>query len=400
MTVNNFEASEQCLNVFACPTDYRPSRFFRKYNQSFVPPIYHSNLSDIKRETGADAPLLWGWTFDQLADSLALRRDAQEFGSYVSDRHQGAIPCAASKVSEVFKSAYLRVLEALASSKLIDAASLRDLAAIVCPVDLSLWNVGSIEQPEWWPRASGARQQLPSSVDWQTTESLILKEMGDGHLVLAEGPLSEQNDHLQSGHFRLLPFAYRVIGKDMPTAEQIFYVLNRSSWSIDSAHHKALSILQAPMEDWIDSKQDGIHAGDLLLLPMLAHIETININCWQSWRGANPLMFPTKHLSGGGLKTIGDQSWSLINQGKTVFKGFSWLKGPQLKIRFDYGLCGQFATLNYSWLDEFLGQRNLKLAFVLKHDYRVRESQYHEYLTSSFAKLLNFSTIITTGSNR
>lgn len=330
MSVNSFEASEQCLDVFACPADYRPSRFFRKYNQSFVPPIYHSNLSDLKRKIAADAPLLWGWTFDQLADSLDLRRNAEEFGSYVSDRHQGAIPCAASKVSEVFKSAYLRVLEALASSKFIDAASLRDLAAILCPVDLSLRNIGSVEEPEWWPIASGAKEHLPSSADWQKTESLILKRIDDGQLVFAEGPLSEQKDDLQSVHFTLLPFAYRLIGKDIPTAENIFYLLNRSRWSIDSAHQEALSILQAPLSDWTDKKQDGIHAGDLLLLPLLAYIETININCWQSWRGANPLTFPTKHLCGGGSKTIDGRSWSLAQRGQTVFRGSSWLKGPQL----------------------------------------------------------------------
>lgn len=399
MSANNLRASEQCVDVFACPADYRPSRFFRRYNESFVPPIYHRTLIDLKRETGADAPLLWGWTFDQLADSIALRKTAEEFGRYVSDRHEGAIPCAASKASEVLKSAYLRVLEALARTNVIDAASLRDLGAIVAPIDLSLWNLGSVEEPEWWPKASGAKEQLPSSVDWQRTESLILKEIGDGQLIFAEGPSSEETDNLESVHFTLLPFAYRVIGKRIPTAEEVLFLLNRSAWSIDGAHPKALSILQAPLRDLTDTKQDGIHAGDLLLLPMLARVKTTNINCWQWWRGANPLMFPTKHLCGDGSKVIDDRSWSLIQQGKAVFRGSSWLNGPQLRLGFQYGLFGQFATLEPSWLNEFLEQRELKLGFVLKHDYRIRKSEYSEYSTSSFAKLSNFSSLVTTGLN-
>ena len=395
MSVNdNFEASKEILNVFSCPPDYRPSRFFLRYKEAFVPPIYLMNLNRLKRGTGADTPTLWGWTFDQLADGRLLRRDAPEFGRYSQNQHKGSIPCAASKVSEVFKSAYLRVLEALCSAKLIDTSELRGLAGIVCPNDLSLWDIGSVEEPDWWPRASAAKEQIPASVDWERTEHLALKNVGDEQLVYAEGPLLEQKDDMQSVHFTLMPFAYRVIGREIPSPEDIFFMLNRSTWSIGSTHRQALSVFQAPLQDWIDEDQDGIQADDLLLLPMLAHVETININCWQSWRGHNPLKFPSKHLSVGGSKSTDNQSWSLSQQGEVVFKGLNWLKGPQLRLTFQYGLCGQFAVMNRSWLNKFLDRRNLKLAFVLKHDYRVRESEHREYSTSSFTKLLNFSSIV------
>ena len=66
--------------------------------------------------TNINAIQLWGWTFDQLADELAINKDANDFGSYVAQRKEGTIPCASSRVSEVFKSAYLRVLEALWSA--------------------------------------------------------------------------------------------------------------------------------------------------------------------------------------------------------------------------------------------------------------------------------------------
>jgi hypothetical protein len=105
-------------------------------------------------------------------------------------------------------------------------------------------------------------------------------------------------------------------------------------------------------------------------------------------------------LSAGCTVASDDCRWYLNTQGQPVFTGHSWQQGPQIKVQFQYGLSGQFATLDRSWLDTFLEQRDLKLAFALKHVYRIRESEYREYSTSSFAKLLNFSPVIMMSSNR
>src|ERR1035437_7431233 len=196
------------LEVFACPPDYSPSRFFTKYNKAYVPPIYHSNLTDVARSTSTDVLRLWGWTFDRLSEQTGNRKDAQEFGRYVSDHRDGIIPCGSSLTTEVFKSAYLRVLEALASTKLIDESSHLELSAIVCPLDLSLWQIGSNERPKWWPKASQTTGTLHSSEDWEKTSEIALASASGGSLVFAEGPLYSNEDVLQSSYFTLIPFGY------------------------------------------------------------------------------------------------------------------------------------------------------------------------------------------------
>jgi hypothetical protein len=179
--------SSHTLEVFACPPDYLPSKFFNKYNKAYVPPIYHSNLTDVARSTGTDVLQLWGWTFDQLSEQTGNRKDAQEFGRYVSDHRDGIIPCGSSLTTEVFKSAYLRVLEALASTKLIDESSHLELSAIVCPLDLSLWQIGSNERPQWWPRASQTAGPLQSSDDWQRTSEIAMTSVNGGALSSRKG---------------------------------------------------------------------------------------------------------------------------------------------------------------------------------------------------------------------
>jgi hypothetical protein len=394
MSFDPQDPSSHSLEVFACPSDYTPSRFFARYNKSFVAPIYHKNLADIGRFTNTDVLKLWGWTFDQLAERISIRRDAQEFGSYVADRRDGTVPCAASTVSEVFKSAYLRVLEALSSANMIDEASLRALSAIVCPVDLSFWEIGAEEQPSWWPRVSQSKENFQSSEEWEKTSELPLTTLDGSDLIFAKGPLTSEKDDLQSVSFSLIPFGYKVAGKHLPPAGQIFNLLKRPVWSLDSMHPKALSIFDAPLPEWTSDNQEGIRIGDLLMLPLLARIDTANINCWQYWRGMNPLVFPAAHLAKGGAAAVSARAWSLKDEGRTVFSGFNWTNGPMRRLRFQFGECGQFATCDRAWLESFLGKKNLNLGFVLNHNYRIRKSEYSEYESSSFAKLLRVNQII------
>jgi hypothetical protein len=394
MILDSQGPSPHSLEVFACPPDYAPSRFFGKYNKSFVAPIYHMNLTEIGRSTNIDVIKLWGWSFDQLADRVGLRRDAQEFGRYVADHREGMIPCAASTVSDVFKSAYLRVLEALSSANMIDEASLRALSAVVCPVDFSFWKIRTKERPGWWPEAPQNKEALQSSEEWERTSELALKVLDGTDVIFAEGPLSSEKNDLQSISFSLIPFGYRVVGRYLPPAEQIFNLLNRPIWSLDSMHPKALSIFEAPLSEWAADRHEGIHFGDLRMLPLLARIDSTNINCWQYWRGMNPLVFPAECLAQGAAAAAGDQCWNLEEQGLVVFTGYNWMRGPLRRLGFQYGECGQFATCSRAWLESILCKNDLKLGFVLNHKYRVRKSEHSEYESSSFAKLLNVDQII------
>ena len=352
------------------------------------------HLTEIGHSAHIDVIKLWGWSFDQLADRVALRRDAKDFGRYVADHREGMIPCAASTVSDVFKSAYLRVLEALSSANMIDDASLRALSAAVCPVDFSFWKIGTKERPGWWPDAPQNKGGLQSSEEWEKTSGLALKVLDGNDVIFAEGPLSTEKNELQSISFSLVPFGYRVVGRDLPPAEQIIKLLNRPVWSLDSTHPKALSIFEAPLSEWTADRHEGIHVGDLRMLPLLARIDSTNINCWQYWRGMNPLVFPAEYLARGAAAMANDQSWDLVDQGRSVFTGYNWTRGPMRRLGFHYGEYGQFATCNRAWLESFLGKNNLKLGFALNHRYRVRKSEHDEYESSSFAKLLNFGQVI------
>jgi hypothetical protein len=394
MSAEPYNRDRHSLEVFACPSDYAPSHFFVRYNKSFVAPIYHSNLEDIERSTGISVLQLWGWTFDQLADQVGLARDAQDFGSYVADHREGTIPCAASRTSDVFRSAYLRVLGALSSANRIDDSALRDYSAIVCPLDFSFWDIGAVARPDWWPQAPPRKDGLQSPDDWVETSKLALRNIDGRELIYADGPAFSEKHELQAVHFSLVPFAYRVLGTRLPTAERIFNLLQRPTWSLDSLHPKQLSFFDAPLSEWVPDDHEGIHIGDLILLPLLARIHTANINCWQYWRGTNPLVFPAAYLAQEGVAATDITSWSLQREPQTLFSGFNWSSGPMGRLGFQFGACGQFATIDRVWLQALLDKNQLKLGFVLNHEYRIRKGEYGDREDSSFAKLLDFERLI------
>lgn len=393
MKPNPQVSSKHSLKVFACPPDYSPTRFFNRYCKQYVAPIYHMHLSEIGRSTNINAIQLWGWTFDQLADELVIKKDAHDFGSYVAQRKEGTIPCASSRVSEVFKSAYLRVLEALWSAKLLDDASFRALSAIVCPVDFSFWNIGVIERPGWWPQASTGKEGLKSSDEWQQTSDIALRDIDGRQLIFAAGPCSSTDEELQSARFSLVPFAYRVSGPRLPTPERIAELLDLPTWSVDVMQAKPLSLFEVPLSEWEPSRQEGVRIGDLMLLPLLARIDSTNINCWQYWRGTSPLMFPTELLAQG-TAALGESGWHLERDGQRAFSGYDWTQGPMQRLRFQFNDCGQFATADRTWLEATLAEHKLKLGFVLSHEYRIRKSEYSDHEESTFAKLINFSSLI------
>jgi hypothetical protein len=387
-------SSKHSLEVFACPSDYSPTRFFTRYCKQYVAPIYHMHLSEIGRTKGTDIIQLWGWTFDRLADKLAIKRDADDFGGYVAQRKDGTIPCASSRVSEVYKSAYLRVLEALWSANLLDDATYRALSTIVCPVDFSFWDIGVIERPGWWPQASTKMEGLESKDEWQRTSELASRDIDGKQLIFAAGPCSAPDDELQSIRFSLVPFGYKVTGSRLPTPERIAELLYRPTWSVDVMQNKRLSFFEVPLSKWESSGQEGIRIGDLLLVPLLARIESTNINCWQYWRGMSPLMFPTAPLARGTV-AVGPKEWSLEADSKRVFSGYNWTQGPLQRLRFNFNDAGQFASADPTWLEAALNERGFKLAFVLSHEYRIRKSEYSDHDESTFAKLLHFSSLIT-----
>lgn len=397
MTERDDKASEGYTEVFACPPDYVPTRFFQKYNIGFVPPVYRDSLIAIGRSTRVDIVQLWGWTFDRLAEHVGIGTDTHAFSSYTHDHRDGNIMCASSRVSEVFKSSYLRVLEALEHVRLIDRAVLRALSANVCPIDLSFWKIGFSERPEWWPAASPKSTTLSSIEGWESTGSLALKIIESGQLLYMQGPFVRlDEDPLQQSTFRLIPFAYQISGPAIPDAAEVARRLMRASWVIDPEAKSALSVFDVALDQWTEQDQRAFQIGDLRVVPLVAKTNTINTNCWQCERGLHRPAFPSTYLLGEGRASYDERSWKYVENEKELFVGRDWVAGPNDRMaKTEVVQHGQFAEIDCKWLDGILAENSFELAFIQEHTYWTRKNDHSDPEKSQFFNYLNLKQIIT-----
>lgn len=397
MTDRGGTVSEVYQEVFACPPDYVPTRFFQKYNIGFVPPVYRDSLIAIRRTIGLDVVQLWGWTFDRLTERVGSGTDTHAFSSYTHDHRDGNIMCASSRVSEVFKSSYLRTLEALEHARLIDRAVLRALSANVCPIDLSFWKIGFSGLPEWWPAASQQSKPLSSIEGWERTGALALKIIEGGQLFYMQGPFVRlEEDPLQQSTFRLIPFAYQISGPAIPGAVQVARGVLRASWTINPEEKSALSVFDVPLDQWTEEDQRAFQVGDLSVVPLVANVNTINTNCWQCERGLHRPVFPSTYLIGEGRASYDERSWKYVEGEEELFVGRDWVAGPIGRMgKTEVVQHGQFATIDRKWLDRILAENSFELGFVQEHTYWVRKNDYSDYEKSQFFDYLNLRRIIT-----
>ena len=396
MTSRSEGPPESSLEVFSCPSDYAPSYFFTRYSGAFLAPIFRESLAALGRSKGIDAIKLWGWTFDNLSEKIDINRDVNQISRYAQDHRQGHIMCSSTRVSEVYKSSYLRVLEALHASGKINRSQLFEFSAKICPVDLSLWNIGFSQCPDWWPSTRSRAGGVNAVEAWDDTAVLASKEDSGARLFYAAGVFAEGDESsLQKSAFRLTPFAYKVVGGKIPEAAKVEKLLRVASWSVDPEAKSALSILNAPLSDWSADQQRGFRIGDLLVLPLAARVQTTCINCWQCARELLSPVLPSAYLIGEGEVECDENSWRYLEDGMALFTGRDWLHGPIDRIK-DSGFIqhGQFAFADRNWLEGLLAENECKLAFLQEHIYLVRKDEHSEPETSHFFAYLGLDRLI------
>lgn len=144
--------------------------FFEKWIQHFLPPIYHFLAKEV--ETREHIPFLRQWSFEwhgllEAIDQKPSRDALDSRGYHESDHYVTWDPV----VSEVYRSAYLRVLAWAVDTGRLSDSKARMLAREACPVDLGLWRLQPSQRPDWWPIVD----DTPGEID--ITPALVLSKV-------------------------------------------------------------------------------------------------------------------------------------------------------------------------------------------------------------------------------
>ncbi len=384
------------LDFAQIANDYEIHIFFSRYVRSFVPPWFDETAAEIQRNTGRDFKRIWGWAFDQFMNATNTAYELGTVGRYSFGLYGDMALGATSRISEIYRTSFVSTVDWFARQGWLDESFAAEYCLKICPLDPSLWEIGYSSKPEWWPNA-GAEAEITMITEWSACESLVELRQQNFRLFVAEGTITPNPDRpLISTAFRLLPFAYRVHGREILSAESVAALIGRAFWQKAPTAPRPICMFEGSFSGWVPFFQRTAQAKDLEVLPLIARIHNTNINQWHPWRGVHLPFFPALSLIDGGRPDHDNFSWVYRNEADSVtFRASDWKTGTLERINTNkYMLHGQYAFADQEWLANRLEKENYRLGFVLSTFVKQRKDEYAEAKKMHQHQLLDFSPII------
>lgn len=153
--------------------EIKHKEYFQKYIKYYIPPIYSFWAKHIEDRALTPFTSYWCSEWDQAVKrhTVALSDNMRYWMSHQGNKYTPAD----TKMSEIYRSAYIRTLARMVSDGRVDWEVATSLAAEICPIDLSLWHVRPQARPTWWPNCNeDAGEELDTTmlVVWRQVEQM------------------------------------------------------------------------------------------------------------------------------------------------------------------------------------------------------------------------------------
>lgn len=358
------------------PATFSPPEFFMRHVESFLPPAFHDWAQMI--EDTERIPFIRQWSFEwenlMSREGLEARTDAAEYwGRPSSDKRFAP---ADSRISEVYRSAFLRALAWASRFRKVDSRTALFFAAKTCPVDLALWQIPVGQAPTWWPfvqATSGQMDTTPAEV-WSRIEQLWQKQtacqqwnggdVGNQQVLLAAGGLVSPAPH--SSELKILGGFQRCLGSRPPELAEVYEAVRK-------APHKDALLIRSQWHSLLrctgklSSAPNGaftVRVADWDMLPATVSLRSPTVPRWQAWRMHYALRAPMPFLTDNALaieanpvavqfrsKSGGESKWR------------DWHRGVQEEYaRNQPEPAGYYLTAPRAWIESL--ERQLVAKFV------------------------------------
>ncbi len=394
-------------NIQLAPTGYEASEFFLKHVQTFLAPVYMERAKEIEKNSFRQFIKHWAFIADKILTDAGVNADANQVHYYARSEHDEFLTGFSTKISEAYRSAFLRVLQVFYANGNIQRDFYLEYAYATLPVDLSKWKILPNRAPEWWPRlateSAGGSGGTEKIVAIALKEPIVkLTEQRDNMILVgAQGAIEPPDGWKQGANplhsFRLISFGYQVRGVDLPTGDQVIKKIGYSPRIavIPSMTSRPFNFLE-DKANHIPVREEPIRIGDLLIHPIVAYEQDLVIGLWQFFRDYNPSLTLNWKLGERLGIAIHENRWEMQEKdGKRLAVHYDWLEG--LKERYYRDLPfphGEYLMAEKDFIGKWLEQENLRLGYVLKTTYRGKQYSYDEVKKYDEVGLINVSPII------
>ncbi|MDD4382987.1 MAG: ATP-binding protein [Candidatus Shapirobacteria bacterium] len=401
-STKSFELNYEKIEI--PPINYVISKFFLGHIKTFLAPIYMIRAKEIEKATGKPFIKYWSYVSDKIVENTSTILDSNQTYFMGRSQNDDFVIGFSSKVSQVYRSAFIRVLQYFHSQKEIPNDIYLEWAYATLPVELSFWKISPKPIPSWWPQLNDGEVSQKSNIVSLSLKKPIetLCEIRDGkYLLAAEGSIKPGIDWQSTPpmhSFSLIGFGYKVTGKQLPSPEEIAkeVLYSQTITRIPTKTNNPFHFLE-DQSNFILIGDEFTQLKDMFIYPLTSRNDDFCIGLWQYYRDREISLNVTPELSKNLNLKIEEDKWSYQDlNSRNIIEYSDWLGG--LRERYDRDLPihhGQHLMIDKLYLDEWLKHHNLRLGYILKSVYRVKKYSYDKVQSYYDYKLLNVSTIIT-----
>lgn len=363
--------------------EYKLSRVFKRRLSQLISPA----LVETSELLGEHFRRNWSYLADQIMKELSIhvRIDLlQEYGL-----RRGMIFGLSYKASEVYKTAFLRLLQDYHSRELITKQDLRRFSLFLFPIDLSLWTIKPGKKPSWWPMPIPTEKEIDKQFCKDVSEELISKVSSSSDEIIGACCGSIDVGHLDSRestiYLRAALFAFKGDIKHLSTdAKDIERVIYSGNTILD------LTDCSRPL-NFFESTSNHRPAGGRFfktdhgsVFPLTSRLSGVEINTWQWYRKYSSIdqfvqFGPNLHFFGDYSIRANQTSWSYIQDGEVLARAGDWTSNITERVSNRSLLgCGSFINFSTDQLVEQLEYQGATLAVALHFTQKIPGSTYSE----------------------
>jgi len=402
-TGKNFSVTSQFVLAPRPPSDYEPSKFFNRNLTGFLAPFYLHQAEGCEKRGCDNFLSRWAYTADVIRESLDIQEQLGGAVDFLGGRMGPVLSGMSSKLSEVYRTAFLRTINAFHKENRIDNDHYKMLAYSTMPVELSYWDLLPSRLPNWWPKIEGVtqvedkEQQLRPLQFVNPIDELI--EGVEGKLILGmEGAIKFPEgwaESASSARITMIAFGYDVRGNNIPDAEAIAGELLYSPMATiqPTTSTTPFRILESK-SNRIEYPVGQLELGDLSCQPMVCRNRDLTISLWQGFR--NYSLFSPNDVIGADLQNdIVGSELRYHKNGNTLAVVRDWLDGfCERNTRDLDNPHGVYILADKDFVMTYLASQQLRLGFIVKITYRFKKYDYEEAQIHDDYRLYNVSSII------
>ena len=363
-----------------------PEKFQLKICQ-FLSRGYWDIAENISKKTGYNFILNWASESEEIEKKLNYSTNVQEMGIFHGYGHEAQLSGMSTDMSEIYRSAYLRVLEKCFKSGNISEKTSLNLAYMTLPIDLSLWNVNSGRAPQWWPKFDEKDWVNENNIDDVNNRIFLkiencVKEKNGTVLLAINGAIKSPTgwSGKLTSSIKIIGFAFlKDDANDFSNPIIAEFILNTPCLNITSSTEKPFRFLDS-YKEYIDYPTPFFIFNGITGFHLICHMRIEPVCLWQWYRFyyGLPLGLSSELTQNVSIKNK-EGKWRYYQGDSQIAECHDWLEGLHERVQKNEIIpYGRFIEVSSQFLSDYLEGNGCNLGYAIEITHNIRKYSHEE----------------------